>query len=211
MTHYAQLWLFFLLVLGIVALPGLDMAFVLGSTLAGGRKRGMAAVAGIVAGGACHVLMTGLGISMLIRWVPGAYNVLLITGALYIVWIGGSLLRSKEPLGLRATDGARDGREAFRQGLVTCLLNPKAYLFMLAVFPQFLRPQYGLIWVQAVAMWAIIAISQACVYGGMALVADRARRWLQCKPAANLAATRLVGGLLVAIGLLTCLEGWRIP
>ena len=44
MTHYAQLWLFFALVFGVVILPGLDMAYIMGSALSGGRRAGFAAI-----------------------------------------------------------------------------------------------------------------------------------------------------------------------
>jgi threonine/homoserine/homoserine lactone efflux protein len=209
MNHYEQLWLFFALVFGIIVLPGLDMAFVLGSTLAGGRTRGFAAVAGIVAGGICHVVMTALGISVLIKLVPGAFNAVLLAGALYIAWIGISLMRSESSLGLQPDTRPRSRAATFRQGVLTSLLNPKAYLFMLAVFPQFLRPEYGLLWLQAAVMWLIIAINQLCVYGGVALTADRARLWLQDRPGASLLAARCVGGLLIAAATLTGLEGWR--
>jgi threonine/homoserine/homoserine lactone efflux protein len=209
MSHYEQLWLFFVLVFGIVVLPGLDMAFVMGSALAGGRSRGFAAVAGIVAGGICHVLMTALGISVLIRLIPGAFNALLFAGALYIAWIGVSLMRSGSSFGLHPDTRLRSRAATFRQSVLTSLLNPKAYLFMLAIFPQFLRPEYGLIWLQAVVMWLIIAINQLCVYGGVALMADRARSWLQGKPAAGMMATRCVGAVLIAAAMFTGIEGWR--
>lgn len=209
MTHVAHLWLFFVLVFGIIALPGLDMAFVLGSTLTGGRRRGFTALAGIIAGGICHVLMTALGISMLLKLIPGAFNAVLLAGAVYIAWIGLSLLRSDAAFGLRAEASPRSDCATFRQGMLTCLLNPKAYLFMLAVFPQFLRPDYGPIWMQAAVLWAVIAFNQFCVYGGLALMADRARLWLQGRPAAGVVAARCVGGLLVAAALFTGLEGWR--
>ncbi|MFC5526392.1 LysE family translocator [Rhodanobacter ginsengisoli] len=209
MNHYEQLWLFFALVFGIVVLPGLDMAFVMGSALAGGRGRGLAAVAGIVAGGVCHVVMTALGISMLIKLVPGAFNALLLAGALYIAWIGISLMRSDDAFGLKPDTGRRSATATFRRGMLTSLLNPKAYLFMLAVFPQFLRPDYGLIWLQALILWLIIALNQVCVYGGVALMADRARVWLQGKPAAGALATRCVGILLVAAAMFTGFEGWQ--
>jgi threonine/homoserine/homoserine lactone efflux protein len=209
MSHYDQLWLFFVLVFGIVVLPGLDMAFVMGSALAGGRSRGFAAVAGIVAGGICHVLMTALGISVLIRLIPGAFNALLFAGALYIAWIGMSLMRGESSFGLHPDTRLRSRAATFRQGVLTSLLNPKAYLFMLAIFPQFLRPEYGLIWLQALVMWLIIAISQLCVYGGVALMADRARSWLQGKPAAGMMATRCVGAVLIAAAMFTGIEGWR--
>lgn len=209
MSHYEQLWLFFVLVFGIVVLPGLDMAFVMGSALSGGRSRGFAAVAGIIAGGICHVLMTAMGISVLIRLIPGAFNALLLAGALYIAWIGVSLMRSKSSPGLQPDVRLRSRAATFRQGVLTSLLNPKAYLFMLAVFPQFLRPDYGLIWLQALVMWLIIAANQLCVYGGVALMADRARSWLQGRPVAGMMATRCVGVVLIVAAMFTGFEGWR--
>ena len=192
-----------------MVLPGLDAASVTGSALTGGRSRGFAAVAGIIAGGICHVLMTALGISVLIKLMPGAFNALLPAGALYIGWIGMSLMRSESSFGLHPDTKLRSRAATFRQGMLTSLLNPKAYLFMLAIFPQFLRPDYGLIWLQALVMWLIIALNQLCVYGGVVLAADRARRWLHGKPAAGMMATRSVGALLIAAAMFTGFEGWR--
>ena len=103
----------------------------------------------------------------------------------------------------------RSKTATFRQRMLTCLLNPKAYLFMLTIFPQFLRPDYGLIWVQALVLWLIIALNHLCVYGSLALMADRARRWLQGKPAAGVMVARCVGVLLIAAAIFTGYEGWR--
>jgi threonine/homoserine/homoserine lactone efflux protein len=208
MTHFSHLWLFFVLVLGVVVLPGLDMAYIMGSALTGGRRAGFAALGGVLVGGICHVVMTGLGISVLLRLVPAAFNALLLAGALYIAWIGISLLRSRSAFDVMATS-PRPLAATFRQGLLTCMLNPKAYLFMLAIFPQFLRPEYGAIAIQAVVLWLIIAINQVCVYGGLALVADRVRRWLAHRPAAGLVVARSVGALLIGAAMLTGVEGWR--
>ncbi|MBD8900545.1 LysE family translocator [Rhodanobacter sp. DHG33] len=210
MNHPAQLWLFLVVVFGVIALPGLDMAFVFGSALSGGRTRGLAAVGGIVAGGACHVLMAALGISVLVRLVPGVFNALLLAGALYIAWIGILLLRSAVGFHAPATGQAVAPLGAtFRQGLFTCLLNPKAYLFMLAIFPQFLHPSEGSLWLQALVLWAIIALTQCGVYGPLALLASRVRGWLQNRPASGVLATRCVGGLLIAVAVFTGLEGLR--
>jgi threonine/homoserine/homoserine lactone efflux protein len=134
---------------------------------------------------------------------------MLLAGALYLAWIGIALMRSASAPGLQAGARPRSHAATFRQGMLTCLLNPKAYLFMLAVFPQFLRPEYGLIWLQAGVMWLIIAINQFCIYGGVAVVADRARTWLQDRPAAGTLATRCVGSLLLAAAMLTGVEGWQ--
>jgi threonine/homoserine/homoserine lactone efflux protein len=210
MSYGTSLVLFAGLVFGIVVLPGMDMAFVMGSSLVAGRRHGLAAVGGIVTGGIGHVVMTTLGIGVLLKVVPGAFNALLLAGALYIAWIGLSLLRSDSAFGLQNRSGDTGSAWlTFRRGALTCLMNPKAYLFMLAVFPQFLRAEYGPLWTQALMLWVIIAVTQTCVYGGVALAAAQARGWLSGRPAAAIAASRAVGAVLVVAAVFTGVEGWR--
>lgn len=210
MIETAHLWLFFLMVLGVVLLPGLDMAYVMASALVGGQRSGLLATAGVIAGGACHVLLGALGVMAVLKVMPAAFNLMLVAGALYIAWIGGSLLRSRVAFGASPSTRVRSGAATFGKGMATCLLNPKAYLFMLAVFPQFLKPDYGPLWLQALVLWAIIATCQAAVYGGMALAGDRVKAWLGSKPAADLLLARLVGAMLLAVAAFTAWEGWHL-
>jgi threonine/homoserine/homoserine lactone efflux protein len=209
MAQSAHLWLFFVLVFGVVLLPGLDMAFVLASSLVGGRKAGLSAVAGIMAGGACHVAVGATGIAVVLTVWPAAFNALLWGGALYVAWMGISLFRSGAAFTAAPLTERQSPAATFRRGALTNLLNPKAYLFMLAVFPQFLRPEYGPIWLQALVLGAIIALTQGAVYGAIALVAGQARGWLESSPAASTTAARLVGGLMVLAAVVTAFEGWR--
>ena len=171
MDHFAHLWLFFLMVLGIIILPGMDMAFVMARSLTGGRRSGLYAVGGIVAGGICHVVAGALGLGLLLRLVPGMVHIMLLAGSAYIAWIGWSLTRSSSVLGALPAIKAPSPWRTFRQAALTCLLNPKACLFMLAIFPQFLRLEYGALWMQAVALGLIIAVTQTGVYGSLALAA----------------------------------------
>ena len=214
MEYAAQLWLFFVLVFAVVILPGMDMAFVLGSSLVGGRRSGLFAVAGLVAAGACHVAAGALGIGVLLKLVPGALHAMLVLGALYVAWIGWSLLRSNTGFaGVGMPDAGaqqlRTHRATFRQAAVTNLLNPKAYMFMLAVFPQFLRVEHGPVWQQALVLGAIIAGTQAGVYGALALAAGSARGWLGSRPSAGLALNRGVGLVLILAAAITGIGGWR--
>lgn len=209
MDHFAHLWLFFLMVLGIIILPGMDMAFVMASSLTGGRKAGLFAVAGIVAGGVCHVVAGALGLGILLQLVPGMVNVMLLAGSLYIAWIGWSLMRSTSVFGALPDIEPPSPWRTFRQAALTCLLNPKAYLFMLAIFPQFLRLEYGSIWVQAVALGLIIAVTQTGVYGSLALAAASTRQWLADRPGASVAMARMVGAVLIAGAVFTAWQGWQ--
>lgn len=209
MTHYAHLWLFFVLVFGVVLLPGMDMAYILGSALTGGRRAGLMALAGVMSGAVVHVISGVLGISVLLKVYPAAFKFMLLVGALYIAWIGWSILKSASAFKMGGRLAARPPWVTFRQGMASCLMNPKAYLFMLAVFPQFLRPEYGTFWIQGVVMWLIIAVNQAGVYGGIALAADGVRRWLVQEPESALIVSRVVGAMLILVAAFTAIEGWR--
>ncbi len=210
MIETAHLGLFFVMVLGVVLLPGLDMAYVVASALVGGRRSGLLATAGVIAGGACHVLLGALGVMAVLKVMPAAFNLMLVAGALYIAWIGGSLLRSRVAFNTSPSTRVRSGAATFGKGMATCLLNPKAYLFMLAVFPQFLKPDYGPLVLQVLVLWMIIAVCQAAVYGGMALAGEGVRAWLGSKPAANLLLARAVGAMLLAVAAITAWQGWHL-
>jgi threonine/homoserine/homoserine lactone efflux protein len=198
MSHHAQLWMFFLIVFGVIAIPGLDMAFVFGSSLVGGRRAGLAAVGGIVAGGICHTTAGATGASVLLTTSPLAFNAVLLAGAAWVAWVGVSLLRSRPSPAAATAAEPRTLPATFRQGAVTCLLNPKAYVFMLAVFPHFLSRQSAAIAAQAAVLGAIIAGTQIAVYGSLALAAARAGRWLEERPAAQTYVSRCVGVVLLS-------------
>ena len=203
MTHFSHLWAFFALVLGIIVLPGMDMAYVLGNALSGGTRRGLSALAGIVVGGAGHTLLAALGLGVVVRTVPWLFSALLLAGAAYLAWLGWQLLRSRAPLGLSLPAATPNGssRSALAGGAAVCLLNPKAYLFMLAVFPQFARPEYGSMGVQFVLMGILIALAQVSLYGGMVLMAGQARQCLAASGPMQLWLTRAVGAALIAAAL----------
>lgn len=210
MSYDAHLWLFFMLVFGVVLLPGLDMAYVMGSALVGGTRSGLSAVAGVVAGAICHVTMAILGISVLLKVVPGAFNVVLLAGALYIAWIGVSVLRSNSVFKSDTGNATRSHWQTFRRGVVSIMLNPKAYLFTLAILPQFIRPQYGALWLQGVVLWIVIALTQTGVYGSVAVAAGSLREWLSANPQAGIAINRVVGSALILAAAFTGYQGWQM-
>ena len=210
MHQGADLWLYFVVVFGIILLPGLDMAYVMASSMLGGRRGGMAAVAGIVAGGACHVLMATAGVAAVLALWPQLFNLILLAGAAYIAWMGAAFLRSD---GVFQPEGGRTALPpavVFRRAMTTSLLNPKAYLFMLAIFPQFLHPDAGPLWLQSGLLGTITALTQLGVYGGLALASGQAAGWFGTHPRAATAMARAIGALLVAtaaLGAWQALEG----
>ncbi len=211
MAPTSYLWIFFGLVFGVVLLPGLDMACVLASALGGGRRAGLASVGGIATAAVAHVAIGGLGLAAILGVMPSLFNALLVVGAAYIAWIGLALVRSGvmfETSG-EATAAGISIPTAYRRGMLTNLLNPKAYVFMLAIFPQFVRKEWGPVWAQAVVLGAIIIATQLSVYSPIALAAARARGWLADRPQALERLGRAVGILLLAIAVVSAVEGWK--
>lgn len=202
-----NLWIFAFLVLGIIAMPGVDMAFVLSSSLVDGRRAGAAAVAGLVAGGIVHVAMGALGVGLLLRTWPAAFNLLLVAGALYVGWLGWQLWRHPSALTSIEAGPSRRPADTFGRAMVTCLLNPKAYLFMVAVFPQFIAPGRSVA-AQSVVLGAIIAATQLWVYGVVAWSAASLRATLLRSPSGQRVAGRCVAALLLGTAAYTLLRGW---
>jgi threonine/homoserine/homoserine lactone efflux protein len=177
--------------------------------LTGGACTGLSAVGGIVTGSICHMLMAVLGVSVLLKTVPGAFNLMLLAGAAYIAWIGWSVLRSHAVFNTDPQARARTCTAVWRRSVLSIMLNPKAYLFTLAVLPQFLHPRTGMIWMQAGVLWVIIATTQIGVYGGVAVAAGKLHDWLAARSAAGITINRTVGTALILAALLTAWHGWR--
>ncbi len=206
MSYAENLWLFFLVLFGIIILPGMDMLFVLASALTGGKRTGLSAASGMSAGGMVHSLYGALCVGMLAAWMRSLFLPLLVAGAAYMVWIGVGLMRSAITVNGDEAQASASVRKAFWRAVLTCLSNPKAYLFMMAIYPQFLKPDYGPIWMQGLVMGAMVAITQFTVYGALALTADKSRAWLVSSPAATIFIGRAAGFMLIAAALVTLWE-----
>lgn len=206
MAYFEHLWLFFILLVGIVIVPGMDMMFVLANALVGGRRAGIAATAGIMLGGAVHTVIGMAAVATLSQLVPQLFNVMLVAGSLYMMWVGYTLVQSR--IEVDAVEAAKPkpvGRILW-QGLITCLVNPKAWLFVMSVFPQFMKPEYGSLLPQALVMGLMAVTVQGVIYGGLALAALRGREALVSNPSATVWIGRAAGWMLIAVAALTLYE-----
>lgn len=208
MTLVQNFWLFSMLVFGIILVPGMDMLFVLSNTLTSGRRTGLMATAGIMLGGVAHTVAGALGVAVLFKLAPWLFGALMIAGTLYMIWIGITLLRSSIRIAAIPEASKRSAAVAFRQGLFTCLINPKAYLFVITVYPQFLRPQLAPIWLQATAFGLVTILAQFVVYGGLAVAASRSAEFLTDNPRATILAGRICGGLFLLLALWSGWQAW---
>jgi threonine/homoserine/homoserine lactone efflux protein len=179
--------------------PGADMALVTRNAASQGFKAGAAAALGVGAGCWVHIAAAALGLSALLAGSTIAFDLLRWVGAAYLLWLGWSLLRQRQPVPQdtqsSGTEASRSTlRRMFAQGFLTNALNPKVALFFLAFVPQFIRPDAGTVFVVNATLvnlgiaWAVSALRQR-LDGRPAL--RRAGDWLN----------RGVGGLFVLLGL----------
>jgi threonine/homoserine/homoserine lactone efflux protein len=209
MNTASNLWLYFLVVFGVIILPGMDMAFVMGSSMVGGRRAGFAAVAGNVVGGFCHMVIGATGLSVVLKLMPMAFAGMLAAGAAYLAWIGWSLIKVSRLDSTVSKNASPKLGTSFVRATATCLLNPKAYLFMLAVFPQFVHAERGPIWSQAATLSMITAFTQIAVYGTVAVLAAQAQVLLASRPRTNALVAKGIGALLIAAAAMTLYGGWH--
>ncbi|MDB5585123.1 MAG: LysE family translocator [Devosia sp.] len=207
MAYTDALWIYLVLVFGIIVVPGMDMLFVLANALTGGRRAGLAATGGIMAGGVAHTIFGATAVGVLARSAPGLLSALVLVGAAYMAWIGITLMRTSITVDAVGRANTRSQWVAFRQGLVTCLLNPKAYLFTFSVFPQFIRPEYGPVWSQALVIGIITVLMQLTIYGGLALAAGRSRDFLVASPQITIWIGRGAGLLFLVVAVFTAWHG----
>jgi threonine/homoserine/homoserine lactone efflux protein len=210
-SYSEALWIYLVLVTGIIVVPGMDMFFVLTNALTGGRRTGLAAVGGITLGGAVHTLFGVIATGVLTQLPSALFQAMLLVGAGYMAWIGYTLLISTITVDSIGSARRQSDWVAFRRGLITCLLNPKAYLFVLAVFPQFIRPEFGALWAQALAVGAITAAVQVLIYGSLGLAAARGRDALEGNPQVTIWIGRGAGALFVGFALFTAWHAFSTP
>jgi threonine/homoserine/homoserine lactone efflux protein len=198
-----ELALFFALVLGVVLLPGMDMAYVTGQSIVGGLRAGVAAVLGIVTGGVCHMVLGAAGVALVVKTVPGLFAAMLLAGAAYVAWIGIGLWRASGASDSAAVPVRVSPSRSYRGALLTSLLNPKAYLFTLALVPQFVHPVRDAFWWQVAELTVITNATQAAVYGALAVAASRGSARWDAKPGERRVVMRVVGAVLMLTAAVT--------
>jgi threonine/homoserine/homoserine lactone efflux protein len=165
--------------LALTATPGPDMLLIASRSVSQGRTAGFASLAGILAGTYCHALAAAFGLSQLFLAVPVAYDVVRFAGAAYLLYLAWKTFQSERTvLSPNTTMRRYPAAAIFRQGLLTNLLNPKVALFVLALFPQFVRPEAGSIALQILLLATVLNLIGFCVNGAVILTASKLSRRL---------------------------------
>ena len=180
--------------------PGPDFAMVTRNSLMLSRRAGVLTALGIGLGVLVHVTYTLVGMGLLIQQSLWLFNAIKLAGAVYLVYLGVKMLRTRH-------DGTRDDgtvahlsdAAALRTGFLTNALNPKTTVFILSLFMQVVRPETPL--AAQIGYGAFISVAHMAWFGLVALcfsagaVRQRLlamRHWMD----------RVFGGMLVGFGVL---------
>ncbi|MFD8981560.1 leucine efflux protein LeuE [Streptomyces sp. NPDC059564] len=136
----------------IVLLPGPNSLYVLSVASRRGVKEGYKAASGVFTGDTVLMVLAAVGAGALLQASPVLFTVVKVLGAGYLGWLAVGMMRgalamwrdrrARDAEAPAAVEPTGPAERPFRRALVVSLLNPKAILFLLSFFVQFVDPQY---------------------------------------------------------------------
>ncbi|MEV1056863.1 LysE family translocator [Micromonospora chalcea] len=211
----------------IIIVPGVDFALVTRQTVRYGRRAGFVVLAGLFVAALVHASFATAGLSALLVSSPTLYTVLRVAGALYLLYLGGTILWATRPRRTApaaqpvpvgaggagpdpdtgpapvpeapAADEPHVARRSFVMGVTSQLLNVKVVVFYVSFVPQFVTPGDG-----AAARTAVLAatfIGLAVLWWACyIMLIDRLQPWLT-RPSVLLVIERLTGLILIVLAI----------
>lgn len=190
------LWLTFVIAAILISVsPGAGTVNTMSNGLRYGVRRSLPAILGLQLGYGIQILLVGAGLGAMLASSALALTVIKWLGVAYLIWMG--VQKWREPVADIAgrENTAPSHRQQFWQAALVNLTNPKATVFLLALFPQFLVADapHG---PQLLTMGLTLIIVDCLVMLGYALLASQLFRFLTT-PARQRQMNRLFGSLFV--------------
>lgn len=190
----------------IILLPGPNSMYVVSVAARRGTRAGYAAAAGVWTGDTVLMVLTAAGVASLLRDNPLLFAIVKYLGAGYLAWLATGLLRgawATWQTRRRTVDPLADapveapGERPYHRALVVSLVNPKAILFFVAFFVQFVDPDYAwpaltFLVLGALAQIASVLYLSVLIFFG-ARLADAVRR----RRALSAAGTSAIGAIFL--------------
>jgi RhtB (resistance to homoserine/threonine) family protein len=188
--------------------PGSDTMYILGRSIAQGKKAGIVSVLGISTGALIHTVFAGFGLSVIIAQSPFAFNFVKYLGAIYLCYLGIKMLldTAKNDFNIQQIEEQLDLKKIYYSGILTNVLNPKVALFFLAFLPQFVNNQYinnpipflilGLTFVFTGTIWCLILALFSSLLANKIKKNYSIKKWIDT----------ITGSVFIAIGLKLALE-----
>lgn len=183
MPELSSLITFAFVALGLVLTPGPNMIYLTSRSICQGKRAGLISLGGVALGFVFYMLCAALGITALIFAVPYAYDILRISGVVYLLYLAWQAIKP----GGRSLFAVRDlpadsGRKLFLMGFITNLANPKIAIMYLSLLPQFISPGHGSILSQSLVLGFTQALISVAVNALIVLMAGEVSRFLTGRP-----------------------------
>lgn len=186
----------------IVLLPGPNSLYVMTVASRWGVGAGYRGACGIFLGDTVLMVLSATGVASLLQATPALFMAIKYAGAVYLAWMGLGLLRSS--LGIwRGTHGHTeaqamvDASRPFRTALLISLMNPKAILYFVSFFIQFVSPEYPHPALSFVILGAICQVCSALYLSCLIFGGDRLAMQFRRRRRVSATATGGVGGLFI--------------
>lgn len=174
----------------IVLLPGPNSLYVLSVAARKGTRTGYKAAAGVFTGDAILMTLAALGAASLLQTTPLLFTIVKYAGAGYLTWMAIGMLRAawstwrsrgETALAEPEETPAAAGENPYRRALLISIFNPKAILFLISFFVQFVDPGYAYPALSFLVLGTILQIGSflyltALIFGGTRLAAVFRRR-----------------------------------
>jgi len=219
-----DLWTYVIGAFGIILLPGPNSLYVLSVATARGVRAGFQGAYGVFVGDTILLLCTGLGAAGVLRTYPAMFMVVKYVGAAYLAWVGFNLLRgaiaglcskpevpgsqanaadavtTARPVSSGVATSAAHLQRPFRRALVISLLNPKAILFLLSFFVQFIDTSYAHPEVPFLILSAILMTFSALYLSVLIVTGSKLAQGFAQRKRLSAGLSSLVGGLFLWFG-----------
>ena len=195
-------WLFFLIAsVAVILTPGQDMILVMSRSIAQGALAGVVTAAGVSTGLLLHTLLATLGVGAIVQASEYLFFAMKIVGALYLLYLGISLLRVSNAQILTEDEAARPLRRLYIDGAFSNVANPKIAVFYFAFLPQFVLPEARNPTLCIFALGASFALLTFLIKGPVGYCSGQLTHWFRRKPAYLAAIYRASGLVLVGLGI----------
>ena len=195
----------------IIVVPGPSVLFVVGRSLAHGRRAGILSVTGNALGGLPVVVAVALGLGALVAGSVVAFAVVKVLGAAYLVYLGVRAFRAGGDSHDLSDGAAAPVSSVWRtlgEGFAVGVSNPKTIVFFVAVLPQFVDVAAGAVAAQMLVLGVTFLLIALVCDSGWAVLAGTARGWF-ARTGRLVAMRRTGGAMLVGLGATLLLTGNR--
>lgn len=200
-----QLLTFGLAAFILIAIPGPSVVFVIGRALAYGRGVALVTVLGNTLGLLAIVILVALGLGAIVQESIVVFMILKFAGAAYLVWLGVQAIRHRSAFNVRhAGEGAApvlSRRTVVRQGFIVGFSNPKAFMIIGALLPQFVVRDGGQIPLQMLLLGLVAVVIGLLSDSLWAVIASQLRTWFNASPRRGAAMGAVGGTSMIGLGV----------